>query len=99
MSGARPTYDIGWVGTGAMGAAMCGHVLGAGHRVTVHNRTKERATALLARGAVWAESVTELAAASDGVVTVVGYPSDVREVILGPRVCCGRAGPARSWWT
>ena len=30
---------VGWVGTGVMGSAMCGHVLAAGHSVAVFNRT------------------------------------------------------------
>jgi 3-hydroxyisobutyrate dehydrogenase len=75
---------IGWIGTGIMGASMCGHLLAAGHPVTVFNRTRARADDLLARGAVWAESPRAVAAASDVVFTMVGYPSDVREVVLGP---------------
>jgi 3-hydroxyisobutyrate dehydrogenase len=74
---------VGWIGTGVMGSSMCGHVLDAGHAVTVYNRTRERAEPLLERGAVWADSPAEVAAASDGVFSIVGYPADVREVILG----------------
>src|SRR5438045_1565342 len=43
--------DVGWIGTGVMGASMCGHVLDGGHRVTLTTRTRERAEPLLARGA------------------------------------------------
>ncbi|ACY15871.1 NAD(P)-dependent oxidoreductase [Haliangium ochraceum] len=74
---------VGWIGTGVMGASMCGHVLAAGYEVTVYNRTKARAEALLAQGAQWAETPRAVAEAADVVFTIVGYPGDLREVMLG----------------
>jgi 3-hydroxyisobutyrate dehydrogenase len=74
---------IGWIGTGVMGRSMCGHILDAGYPVTVFNRTKAKAHSLVERGAKWADSPREVAAASDVVFSIVGYPEDVREVILG----------------
>ena len=74
---------VGWIGTGVMGSSMCGHVLAAGHEVAVHTRTRSKAEPLLARGARWARTPAEAATASDVVFTMVGYPADVREVILG----------------
>jgi len=65
-----------------MGLSMCEHLLDAGFTATVFNRTPERAQPLLDRGAQWAESPKAVAEASDVVFTIVGYPSDVREVIL-----------------
>lgn len=78
------TTRIGWIGTGVMGVSMCGHLLTAGYRATVFNRTPARARPLLEKGAVEAGSPGEVAAASDVVFTIVGYPADVREVTLGP---------------
>lgn len=75
---------IGWIGTGIMGGAMCGRLLHAGFALTVSNRSRGRAESLLARGASWAESPADVAAASDVVFTCVGYPADVRHVVLGP---------------
>lgn len=75
---------IGWIGTGVMGASMCGHLLSAGYAITVYNRTKTKAQGLLDRGAQWADSPKAVAEASDIVFTIVGFPRDVREVILGP---------------
>jgi 3-hydroxyisobutyrate dehydrogenase len=77
------TTRVGWVGTGVMGLSMCGHLLDAGYAVTAHNRTRERAEPLLERGAVWADTPADVAAGSDVVCTIVGYPADVREVVLG----------------
>lgn len=74
---------IGWVGTGVMGSAMCGHLLAAGYAVTVFNRTAAKAATLLERDARWAESPAEVAAASDVVCTMVGFPDDVREIYFG----------------
>ena len=76
---------VGWIGTGVMGAAMCGHVLAKGYAVTVHSRTRAKADALLAQGAVWADTPAEVAARSDALLSIVGFPADVREVWLGPK--------------
>ena len=75
---------IGWIGTGVMGSSMCGHLLDAGFETTVFNRTQARAQRLLDRGARWAASPKAVAEDADVIFTIVGYPSDVREVILGP---------------
>ncbi|HEX8102167.1 MAG TPA: NAD(P)-dependent oxidoreductase [Solirubrobacteraceae bacterium] len=74
---------IGWIGTGLMGASMAGHLLAAGHPVDVFTRTRERAASLLDQGARWCDSPAAVAREADVVVTMLGYPSDVREVVLG----------------
>lgn len=74
---------VGWIGTGVMGASMCGHLLDAGHPVTVTTRTRARAEGLLAKGAVWADTPAAVAAASDVTIAIVGFPADVRQVFLG----------------
>jgi 3-hydroxyisobutyrate dehydrogenase len=84
---------IGWIGTGVMGASMCGHLLDAGASVTVYSRTRGRAQGLLERGARWADSPAEVAAASEVVFTMVGFPSDVRETVLGERGVLAAARP------
>lgn len=66
-----------------MGASMCGHLVAKGFQATVFNRTKAKAQKLLDQGAKWAETPVAVAEASDVVFTMVGYPTDVREVILG----------------
>lgn len=74
---------IGFVGTGIMGAAMAGHLMDAGYELTVYNRTKAKAEALLQRGARWADSAGACAKGQDVVITIVGYPKDVEECYLG----------------
>jgi 3-hydroxyisobutyrate dehydrogenase len=73
---------IGWVGTGVMGGSMCAHLIAAGYAATVNSRTRERAEPLLEQGAAWAQTPAEVAADADVTFTMVGYPADVREVIL-----------------
>ena len=77
----KPTATrIGWIGTGVMGLSMCGHLLTAGYRMTVHSRTRSKAQPLLDRGAQWAESPRAAATESDVLFTMVGFPRDVRTV-------------------
>ncbi|MFM8986068.1 MAG: NAD(P)-binding domain-containing protein, partial [Planctomycetia bacterium] len=75
---------LGWIGVGVMGRSMAGRLLDAGFTLTVFSRRRESAADLLARGAAWADSPRAAAAASDVVFTMVGYPADVRQVVLGP---------------
>jgi 3-hydroxyisobutyrate dehydrogenase len=74
---------IGWIGTGVMGRSMCGHLMAAGYQATLFSRTKEKAKELIDKGAKWAGSPRDVAAASDVVISIVGFPSDVRQVLLG----------------
>ncbi len=93
MSNTPENTRIGWIGTGVMGASMCGHLLDAGHPVTVYSRTRERAANLEARGARWADGPAAVAAASDVTLAIVGFPADVREVFLGPDGAVAGAAP------
>jgi 3-hydroxyisobutyrate dehydrogenase len=74
---------LGWIGLGVMGASMCAHLQRVGYAMTVTTRTPARAETHLANGATWAASPSEVARASDVVFTMVGFPSDVRDVVRG----------------
>lgn len=76
---------IAWIGCGVMGNPMAGHLLAAGHEVTVTSRTREKAAPLLERGARWSANPAEAAEAADVAFSMVGFPKDVAEVHLGPR--------------
>lgn len=71
---------IGWIGTGVMGSSMCSHVMSLADRTVVYNRTKAKTKALQEMGAVVLDSPKEIAEQADIVFTIVGHPSDVREV-------------------
>jgi 3-hydroxyisobutyrate dehydrogenase len=66
---------------GIMGAPMAGHLLKAGHRLTVHTRTKSKATPLLDEGAAWADSPKAAARNADVVFICVTDTPDVRDVV------------------
>lgn len=79
-----------------MGASMCGHLLQAGYPVTVYSRTRAKAQPLLERGASWADSPRAVAEQSTVIVTMVGFPRDVREVYVGPEGVLAGVEPMRS---
>lgn len=75
---------VGWIGTGVMGRSMCAHLIRAGYTLTVFNRTVSKAQPLLDMGAKLVDSPAAVASQSDVVFSIVGYPSDVRSVLLDP---------------
>lgn len=86
---------IAFVGTGVMGSSMAGHLLKAGHGVTVYTRTRSRAEGLVAAGARWAESPAAAAEGADVAISMVGYPADVAEVWRGSRGFLASAKPGQ----
>lgn len=85
--------DIGFIGTGIMGKSMAGHLLDAGFTLHLFNRSRDKAAELIARGAIWHPDVASLARACDAVITIVGYPVDVRQVYLGDAGLIANARP------
>lgn len=65
-----------------MGARMCSRLIAAGYALSVHNRTRAKAEPVIAQGAKWAETPGAAADGADIVCTMVGLPSDVRDVML-----------------
>lgn len=92
-SSQRAIRRIGWIGTGVMGASMCGHLLNAGYAITLHTRTRAKAQPLLDRGAAWADDPRAVATAADVIVTMVGFPADVRDVYFGANGLLAGAEP------
>lgn len=75
---------IGFIGTGVMGTGVINNLLRHGNEVTVYNRTKEHAAAVLANGASWAETPAAATVDNEIVFTMVGFPTDVEQVYYGP---------------
>ncbi len=84
---------IGFIGLGVMGHSMAGHLLAAGYKMNIYTRTKAKAWDLVEKGALWSDSVSGLAAESDVIITIVGYPADVEEVYLGDAGILENASP------
>jgi 3-hydroxyisobutyrate dehydrogenase-like beta-hydroxyacid dehydrogenase len=74
---------IGFIGLGLMGKPMAANLLKAGNKVTVWNRTAERAQELISAGATLGKNPREVAAASDFLITMVSDPAALEEVLWG----------------
>ncbi len=74
--------NVGFVGTGAMGAPMVRNLLQAGHAVTVYNRRAESSQALVAEGATAAATIAE-AARQDIVITMLADDRATEAMVLG----------------
>jgi 2-hydroxy-3-oxopropionate reductase len=73
--------NIGFIGLGVMGKPMAKHLVAAGHRLTVHNRSRGAVDELVAAGATAAGSPAEVAKASTVVITMLPDTPDVERVL------------------
>ena len=74
---------LAFVGLGVMGYPMAGHLAKAGHRVTVYNRTREKADAWTKEyGGSAADTPAAAATDAEIVFTCVGNDDDLRSVVL-----------------
>jgi 3-hydroxyisobutyrate dehydrogenase-like beta-hydroxyacid dehydrogenase len=73
---------IAVLGLGRMGQALAGRLLGAGHQVTVWNRTAGRADDLVADGATEAASVSDAVTGANAVLVAFSGDQAVRQVLL-----------------
>jgi 3-hydroxyisobutyrate dehydrogenase len=79
-----PPRRVAFLGLGVMGGPMAGHLAGAGHAVTVYNRTPAKAAQWVAEhGHASAATPREAAADADIVFACVGNDADLRSVVLG----------------
>jgi len=72
---------VGVIGLGAMGAPMARNLVGAGHAVVVHSRSRGPVDALAAVGARPAATAAELAGASDVLITMLPDEGTTRRVL------------------
>ena len=71
---------IGFIGLGVMGHAIAANLLADGYDLHVYNRTVSKADDLVANGAHLAATPKAVAEVSDLIITMVGYPTDVKAV-------------------
>ena len=83
MSTTTAQRRIGLIGLGLMGRPMGMNLLKAGHKLTVWNRTPERAKELVRAGAVLAKTPHEVAEASEFLLTIVSDPPALESVLWG----------------
>lgn len=89
---------IAFLGLGVMGAPMAGHLLKAGHDVTVYNRTASKAADWVAKhGGSSTDSPAKAAKGVDAVIACVGADADVEAVTLGPDGAFGAMHEGTLW--
>lgn len=76
--------DIAFIGMGTMGAPMAINLLKAGHRVVVHNRTRDREQVVADAGATRAVSPKAAAMDAELIITCVSDGPDVEAMMIGP---------------
>ncbi|HWP19058.1 MAG TPA: NAD(P)-dependent oxidoreductase [Burkholderiaceae bacterium] len=77
-------HTVAFLGLGVMGYPMAGHLARAGHKVTVYNRTSEKAGRWVQEyGGRQAGTPREAAQGADIVFACVGNDDDLRSVTLG----------------
>ncbi|MFD2574216.1 NAD(P)-dependent oxidoreductase [Spirosoma soli] len=75
--------NIAFIGLGNMGEAIAQNLLKGGHVLTVFNRTKEKADALLQAGAQWAATPAEAVERAEVIFTMVSDDGALRDVTTG----------------
>ncbi len=75
---------IGFIGVGVMGRPMVSNLLKAGYSCTVYDVNPIPVAALVAEGASAAESVQEVAAASDILITMVVDDAQFSAILFEP---------------
>lgn len=76
---------LAFCGLGQMGAPMAARLIGAGHKVSVWNRSPEKARPLVELGARLAESPADAAHGAEAAITMLADPHALEEVVFGPK--------------
>ncbi|MEM6595851.1 MAG: NAD(P)-dependent oxidoreductase [Pseudomonadota bacterium] len=81
---------VSFLGLGVMGYPMAGHLVQAGHEVTVYNRTTAKAQAWVDQhGGALGKTPAEAAKGAEFVMACVGNDDDLRSVCLGDEGALG----------
>ena len=74
---------VAFIGLGTMGVGMSLNILRAGFELTVHNRTREKETALAEQGAARADNPAQAAKGADVVICCVTNTEVMQNVLTG----------------
>lgn len=73
---------VGWIGAGIMGKAMGRNLMKHGFELHLYARHPQKVQDIVAEGAILHDSIASCVRACDVVITMVGFPDDVREVYM-----------------
>ena len=88
--------NLGYIGLGAMGGRTADRLLGKGHTLIGHNRTKSKAQWLLDKGMQWGDSPRAVAAAADVTFIMVTDTKALNAVADGPDGVLAGLGPGKT---
>ena len=74
---------VGWIGAGIMGKAMGRNLMKHGFSLHLYARHPHKVEDIIAEGAILHDTIADCVRSCDVVITMVGFPSDVREVYHG----------------
>jgi 3-hydroxyisobutyrate dehydrogenase-like beta-hydroxyacid dehydrogenase len=76
---------LGFIGIGNMGSRMAKRLLDHGYQLVAYNRSREAADALVKYGGTVADSISELAAEADVILSSLTNDEAVKSVYTGPK--------------
>jgi 3-hydroxyisobutyrate dehydrogenase/glyoxylate/succinic semialdehyde reductase len=88
---------VGFIGLGAMGVRMAARLQKSGSRLTVFNRTRDKAEPLIREGATWADTPAAVAGQAEILFTMLAHPAAVKEAALGQDGFLYRLPPEALW--
>lgn len=74
---------IGFIGVGIMGSSMVRNLMKNQYEVHIYARHPKKVESIVKEGAVLHDTIADCVRASEAIITMLGYPSDVEEVYLG----------------
>src|SRR5689334_13350402 len=75
---------LGFIGLGNMGSRIAQRLLDHGYKLTVFNRDRTKAKALVSKGAVLVNDVVELARSADVILSCLSNDGAVQSIYAGP---------------
>jgi 3-hydroxyisobutyrate dehydrogenase len=88
---------IGFIGVGNLGVHLAMSLMRAGFSLTIHDLNRTAAESLLLAGAEWADSIQELAASVDTVITCLPSSQAVTSVVAGEKGVLSHLRSGGTW--
>ncbi len=86
-------FQIGWIGLGKMGKPMAANLQEAGHKISVYNRSKDKADSLSKKGAKVYDTPKDLAQNSNTIFSMISDDSTILDIALGKEGVLENAPP------
>lgn len=88
---------IGFIGLGIMGSRMADNLNRAERGLLIYNRTREKAEALIKKGAEWCDTPAQLAQKVDILFTMLAHPEALEQLAFGDNGYIKNMKPNAIW--